>query len=125
MTNYYRNLRYTYLKDGSIRSIPIMVTVVVCGLNDKCEEQKETVIETPKDSTNTKKTDESSTSEDILKIVGEFILASVVCGAGYYVVKKIRNKKPKPNVNQIGDDYEMEGMAQGAGKLLFILLIWV
>ena len=124
MTNYYRNVRYTYLKDGSIRSIPIMVTVVVCGLNDKCEEQKETIIDAPIDSTNAKKNDDSSASEDILKIVGEFILASVVCGAGYYVVKKIRNKKPKPNVNQIGDDYEMEGMAQGAGKL-FILLIWV
>ena len=113
-------MRYTYIKDGGISNTPITITLIVCGQQDKCEEQKGSQEETPREPTNG---NETSTSEEILGNFEIFSLVSVAGGVAFYVIKKMRDSKPKPKNIQTGDDFEMERIAKESG-IFFEFSTW-
>ena len=102
-------MRYTYIKDGGISNTPITITLIFCGQQYKCEEQKESQEETPREPTNGNGT---STSEEMLGTFEIFILVSVISGVAIYITKIMRDSKLKPQNIQTENDFGMERIDQ-------------
>ena len=105
-------MRYTYIRDGGISNTPITITLIVCGQQYKCENQKESQEKTPKEPTNGNGT---STSEEMLGTFEKFTLVSVAGGVAFYLIKKMRDSKLKQQNIQTENDFGMERIDQEPG----------